>query len=47
MAMLGSGGIYVGLEEGKSEEVGRSGTGNEVKVPTPSACFTKTLASTE
>jgi hypothetical protein len=27
--MLGSGGIYVGLEEGKSEGVGQSGTRNE------------------
>jgi hypothetical protein len=34
VVMLGSGGIYIGLEEGKAEGVGQSGTGNEgEKVP--------------
>jgi hypothetical protein len=29
VAVLGSGGIYMGLEEGKAEGVGQSGTRNE------------------
>jgi hypothetical protein len=41
VAMLGSGGIYVGLEEGKAEGVGQS----SLKMET--VCFPETLASTD